>query len=311
MALIEEVLQREAEAPQKPWSFKSLLSLTLLFLREGKLVPPLLVLVLLYLQVLKLMLQLSSGWDQGRDPLSSPSLPVRACIQIISAFARASTTAGDFLRAAADYQRLLQLLPAVAASDAAAAVQAVLSAATKRAGIRQYDGLPDVFAASSQQKHHQQQRADAHLCRRQPNTEDLQPLSEGEGNTKTPCLQQGEQQLEELMLSTIAALESQGLNVSSNLNCIPLSICRSSQDCWVLARLSYFLSMGHAPYCLEFAAFDKAFRLQGVDGVAFCREQRLWAHVCSQLLLLYVKLGELQKVRQQESWDLGFTIRVY
>ncbi|KAL8446111.1 hypothetical protein Emag_004851 [Eimeria magna] len=94
--LLEEVLQREAEASQKPWTFKCLLSLSLCFLRGG-----------------------------------------------------------NYARAASEYRRLLSLLSSVAAGEGAAAIESVFLSAFKLAGLKQYDALPDIFAASPSQ--HRQQ----------------------------------------------------------------------------------------------------------------------------------------------------------
>ncbi|KAL8432574.1 hypothetical protein ACSSS7_004498 [Eimeria intestinalis] len=200
--LLEEVLQREAEAAQKPWTFKCLLSLCLCFLRGA----------------IHLLLLL--------------------CITCCCCCCCCCCCSGNCARAASEYRRLLSLLPSVAAGEAAAALEAVFLPAFKLAGLKQYDGIPDVFAASPPRSQQQQKQG---LTAAQGSETTPPPLSSHseEGGGGAPCApprgspslssapgteipggataairaskNEGSIFLEELMLTTLDALGSQGL----------------------------------------------------------------------------------------------------
>lgn len=241
---------------------------------------------------------------------------------LLTAIAVAVAVTGDFLRAGAHYRRLLQLLSAVASGEATSAVEAVLSAATKIVGIRQYDGLPDVFAAvpllqqqdSKKQQQQQGRGVNLHLQQKQEQQCDKgdifqhgrSPRQSGPGASlpiddelrdpggpRVPRdadqgghrMGEGERQLEELMLCTLDALESQGLKASKPF--VPTSgNVTGSVD---------FSSQTHESYYAKLCRSCLRSCLRSLI-VCVLTLQRLRAHVCSQLLRLYMQLGEWTKV---------------
>ncbi|XP_026193937.1 uncharacterized protein LOC34623409 [Cyclospora cayetanensis] len=206
--LLEEVVQREADVVHKPWTCKALLSLTLLALGEGTTVEPLVI----------------CSWFCSRSSTSYDCCALQYSrfgeSNVLASYNTAdhalsstrgvvllAATSGNFDCAGAHYQRLLQQIPTVAAGEAAATVEAVLSAAAKLVGIEQHNGLPDIFVAAPLQKQQQQkQETDGQVDQDSPLN-----VSAAEASLRRPSSAKGGQVLEKLMLYTLEALTSQGM----------------------------------------------------------------------------------------------------
>ena len=171
-------------------------------------------------------------------------------------------------------------------------MEAVLSAAAKLAGINQYDGLPDLYAAAPfQQKQQQQHQRELHAsgvfgtesgfleldgALEAPESSRIKGQSQG-GPAGGHQSDQGGQLLEELMLCTLESLRSQGLKA------------RPHSMRWILIYVSTATktNLDATAYSTWTCAFSAYVR---------CAAQRLRAHVCSQLMRVYIQLGEWAKV---------------
>ncbi|KAL8445705.1 hypothetical protein Emed_005428 [Eimeria media] len=233
--LLEEVLQREAEASQKPWTFKQGAALSHLLL-------------------------ITRSCCSEALQLHRLSLIFCCCCCCCS---------GNYARAASEYRRLLSMLSSVAAGEGAAAIESVFLSAFKLAGLKQYDALPDVFAASPSQ--HPQQQS-------------LKALASAQGGEAT------------YPPSTANAEGGGGCSHVASQRPLPLSV---SSDPGVIATAAGKALNEEGSNLLEelMLATLEALGSQGLKAILDLLLQRLRAQACSKLLRLYMQLGDWKKAR--------------